>query len=184
MGATAKLENRCSRGRRRCDPARTIGDWLGTGIYFWENNPQRALDWAEHLKAHPEVSESAVKHPFVLGAIIDLGNCLDLLESESIRFVNKAYEEMKQLLAAFGSALPLNSGQDPDQVIRRLDCAVINFVHDMRWREKEAAFVSVRAAFLEGKPLYENAGFRSHTHLQICVREERQIMGYFRVRER
>jgi hypothetical protein len=25
-------------------------DWLGSGVYFWESNPARALHWARHLK--------------------------------------------------------------------------------------------------------------------------------------
>jgi hypothetical protein len=36
------------------------------------------------------------------------------------------------------------------------------------------------AAFIEGLPLYENAGFHEQTHIQICVRKPEQIIGYFR----
>lgn len=25
-------------------------DWLGKGMYFWENDPERALEWAENFK--------------------------------------------------------------------------------------------------------------------------------------
>ncbi|MCX7269637.1 MAG: hypothetical protein NT095_03940, partial [Burkholderiales bacterium] len=25
-------------------------EWLGHGIYFWENDPERALDWAQNGK--------------------------------------------------------------------------------------------------------------------------------------
>ena len=25
-------------------------DWLGHGVYFWENNPRRALEFAEEMK--------------------------------------------------------------------------------------------------------------------------------------
>jgi len=25
-------------------------EWLGEGIYFWENNPRRALEWAKSRK--------------------------------------------------------------------------------------------------------------------------------------
>ena len=63
---------------------------------------------------------------------------------------------------------------------RSLDCAVLNFVHLMREQQNEAAFDSVRAAFIEGPPLYENAGFHELTHVQICVRRPQQIVGYFR----
>ena len=47
--------------------------WLGSGIYFWENDPERALEWAEEKAARGELSD-----PYVIGAVIDRGNCLDL----------------------------------------------------------------------------------------------------------
>jgi len=30
-------------------------DWLGSGIYFWENSARRALDWANLVKANPKL---------------------------------------------------------------------------------------------------------------------------------
>ncbi|MEO8350290.1 MAG: hypothetical protein ABI680_01080 [Chthoniobacteraceae bacterium] len=157
-------------------------DWLGTGIYFWENNARRALEWARFAPAHPAYFRAPVKEPFVIGAVIELGNCLDLLEAISIRVVEEAHEELKQIFSTAASPMPTNSGAEPDSVIRRLDCAVINYVHDLRIREGQPPFDSVRAAFVEGKPLYAGAGFYAQTHVQICVREAAQIIGYFRVK--
>lgn len=37
-------------------------DWLGHGVYFWENNPERALQYAKHLKQNPHLSKSRIKH--------------------------------------------------------------------------------------------------------------------------
>ena len=48
-------------------------DWLGHGIYFWENNYQRALEWAE--------KSSKIKTPAVIGAVI-----LELKDFSTIRF--------------------------------------------------------------------------------------------------
>lgn len=28
-------------------------DWLGHGIYFWDNSPSRALEWAKELSKKP-----------------------------------------------------------------------------------------------------------------------------------
>ena len=55
-------------------------DWLGEGIYFWENNLKRAVDYGNLLKSR---SSSSVKDPTVIGAIIDLGNCFDLLNHKN-----------------------------------------------------------------------------------------------------
>lgn len=46
-------------------------DWLGNGIYFWENNEERAWQWAKELSKR---SNSSIKTP----AVIDLGYCFDL----------------------------------------------------------------------------------------------------------
>ncbi len=159
-------------------------DWLGTGIYFWENSAKRALEWSKYAKQHPEFFRVPVKTPFVVGAVVDLGNCLDLLEASSIRIVKRAHEEMREVFSTADSAMPTNAGGKPDRVMRRLDCAVINFVHDTHARRKEPPFDSVRAVFVEGKSLYDGAGFHARTHIQVCVRRSSQIIGYFRVKNR
>jgi hypothetical protein len=53
-------------------------DWLGHGVYFWEQNLDRAWDWAK--------SQTKIKNPAVIGAVIDLGRCLNcfLKEKNSI----------------------------------------------------------------------------------------------------
>jgi hypothetical protein len=48
-------------------------DWLGSGIYFWETNPIRGLQWANEAVKRKKFDE-----PFVVGAVIDLGYCFDL----------------------------------------------------------------------------------------------------------
>ena len=53
-------------------------------------------------------------------------------------------------------------------------------VHQARRQVGAAPFDSVRAAFIVGKPLYLNSGFREHNHIQICVRNRACIKGYFR----
>jgi len=48
-------------------------DWLGHGIYFWENNPQRAMDYARMLRDNPGRSRTDIEEPASIGAVIDLG---------------------------------------------------------------------------------------------------------------
>jgi hypothetical protein len=162
--------------------SRNEWDWLGTGIYFWENSAKRAMDWAIEVKRNAKICRSPIHDPFVLGAIIDLGNCLDLLEAESIRVVERAHDGLMEIFEASGAKPPENHGQSPEQLVRKLDCAVINYVHDMQEHAGNERFDSVRAAFVEGDPLYKTAGFHHRTHIQICIRKESQILGYFRPR--
>lgn len=49
-------------------------DWLGHGIYFWENDPQRALEYAQMLCEHPRRGKGSISQPAVIGAVIDLGH--------------------------------------------------------------------------------------------------------------
>jgi ribulose-5-phosphate 4-epimerase/fuculose-1-phosphate aldolase len=42
-----------------------VYDWLGHGIYFWDNSPSRAMDWAIELSKR---KGSKIKKPAVIGA--------------------------------------------------------------------------------------------------------------------
>lgn len=85
-----------------------------------------------------------------------------------------------KIVARAKNPLPVNSGGQ-DQLIRRIDCAVINTVHQLRSDAKEQPFDTVKGIFTEGEPAYENAGFAEKTHVQICVRNQDCIKGVFRV---
>jgi hypothetical protein len=159
-------------------------DWLGSGIYFWENDASRARAWAGFVRDEAQLSAHLIRRPAVIGAVIDLGHCLDLLEAESIRLVRDAHADLQKVLEEIDSPLPINAGATPDYPLRRLDCAVINYLHVIRKAEASRPFDSVRAPFLEGEALYPGAGFHPRTHLQLSIRNETHIVGYFRVRER
>ena len=171
-------------GGQHLVPSTNDYDWLGHGIYFWENSPVRAKQWAEFLAKHSPKSRNRITKPFVLGAIIDLGNCLDLTEASSLALVRRGFDEMKQGFESIGIGLPKNepgAKGDEDLLKRKLDCAVINYVHAMRDDEDDLKpFDSVRGAFFEGQPLYEGAKIMAKTHIQVCVRKRSSIRGYFR----
>ena len=40
-------------------------------------------------------------------------------------------------------------------------------------------YESIRAAFWEGDELYLTAGFKEKNHIQICIRNQNCIKGYF-----
>ncbi len=161
-------------------PSENDYDWLGSGIYFWEDNPRRALDWAEFVRDNPKFSRARIRDPFVIGAIIDPGNCLDLLETDSIRIVEAAYLRLSAVLSAAGAPMPENQRHGNEWAVRRLDCAVVNHIHEFNTQAGEMEFDTVRAAFVEGEPLYPGAGFYRRTHIQLCVRNTAQVIGYFR----
>ena len=157
-------------------------DWLGGGIYFWENNPARALEWARLVQRHGKVSRTHILKPFVIGAVVDVGNCLDLLEAESIRIVEESHRRLKAAFDSAGMTMPENRIVGGEMALRHLDCAVINYAHQFAEGAGKPPFDSVRAAFVEGDALNPGAGFHRHTHVQLCIRDARQIVGYFRPR--
>lgn len=151
-------------------------DWLGSGTYFWEANPQRGLDFAEELKRREDRN---VKNPAVVGAVIDLGLCLDLTSHAGIRQVKSAYHHFIDVSEKAGAELPKNS---PDLLRRNLDCAVMEALHAAREREGYPPFDTVRGVFIEGDSVFPDAGIRDKTHIQIAVRNPDCIIGAFRVR--
>jgi len=151
-------------------------DWLGNGYYFWENNHRRAMLFAEEQQKRGKVTT-----PAVLGAYIDLGHCLDLLDSHYLEELRDTYKELEHAFYLQGLQLPINQATptNNDIIIRRLDCAVIQ-AHVNNGHRK---FDSVRGVFWEGNDLYPGAGMKEKNHIQICVRDINCIKGFFIPRE-
>lgn len=152
-------------------------DWLGTGVYFWESNPRRGLEFFRETQARKgrDPDEAAL-----VGAVIDLGFCLDLSSSRGVNATANAYGELKEIFRSSGKALP-NNKVGRDKLLRELDCAVINYLHVSRRKTGLPPFDSVRGLFQEGGTAYPNSGFKARTHVQIAVCNPRKIRGIFRV---
>jgi len=148
-------------------------DWLGNGVYFWANNAERALQWAEDHKK---------EKPAIIGAVIDLGYCMDLIDSEFLKELREAFGVLKKTIELTGKEMPKNEGTTPDKLLRKLDCAVIQTACQIN---SDAGFLydSVRGVFWEGNELYPDAFFKEKNHIQICVRNPNCIKGYFLPRE-
>lgn len=153
-------------------------DWLGGGIYFWEADPDRALQWATS-----QTGKRKITNPAVVGAVIDLRNCLDLTNVQDLDLVRTVFEIYSAELDLSGLPLPenINSKNDvnADLLLRYLDCAVINHLHHMTATSDGGKFDTVRGMFNEGGPLFEGAGLQMKTHSQIAVRKTECIKGYF-----
>jgi hypothetical protein len=150
-------------------------DWLGSGIYFWLSDPDRAIDFMREKFKREGISEA----PAVVGAIIDMGLCLDLSTISGVKAVSDAYRGFIRTVRLAGDRMPENSG-GTDLLRRHLDCAVINYLHFVRDEAAVPSIDTVRGIFQEGKPAFPNAGFREKTHTQIAVRNPDCIKGVFR----
>lgn len=164
-------------------------DWLGHGIYFWENNFERAKQWA-----HDKAKKGEIEKPAVLGAVLSLDYCFDLLDNQYTKMLKEYYELMKVSYQSVGKDMPQNKDIThdfhKDKILRNLDCAVIEFMHQTISegikKEKNNSgfsylkeFDSTRGVFTEGGPAFEGAGIQLKSHIQICIRNTNCIKGFF-----
>ena len=155
-------------------------DWLGHGIYFWENDEKRAYEWALSLK-----SAKKIETPAVVGAVLDLGNCLNLMDRDSIEMLRIGYQVLKEDTEDLGITMPenINIQNDDGWLLRNRDCAVIGKVHQFVKENNLTPYDSVRGLFEEGDRVYPGSGFKEKTHVQICVINPNCIIGCFIPRE-
>lgn len=148
-------------------------DWLGEGIYFWEYGADRALRFAQDQKRRGKVTT-----PAIVGALIQLGRCFDLMDTRFTEELPVAFELLKDLHAQAGKPLPENGGKTPDKLLRRRDRAVLNFY--LTSLASTTQYDTVRCGFVEGPPAFEGSGIRHRSHVQIAVRNPACVVGVFR----
>src|SRR5690554_1265484 len=160
-------------------------DWLGHGFYIWENNYDRAFQWAKDKEKRGQIKKASV-----IGVVFTLDHCLDLIDSEFIQTLSAYYELMQTDFLSLGKELPKNKDVKEDDhkdlLIRELDCAVIEYLHQKVKEEIEKAnetsikaFDSARGVFIESGPAFPGAGVQKKSHIQICIRNMNCIKGFF-----
>ncbi len=151
-------------------PSSNDYDWLGHGIYFWEANPQRGLDFALEVSKR---KNTKIIQPAVVGAVIELGQCLDMATQSAVEMVKLAYDSQEATFRKAGQSIQ-------SELLRPLDCAVVMRTHTLM-EQQNIKCDTVRGIFIEGEPIYPGSGFNSKTHIQIAVRNKACIKGVFRV---
>jgi hypothetical protein len=168
-GCAAKVADQVIRTGGVLQPSENEYDWLGSGIYFWEFGPERAFEWAsEH---HRE--------PAVVGALIQLGTCFDLLDRKNTAILGSAFEKCRIELAKRGMDLPENSS-GPDRLKRNRDCAMINWLLETLGHDESMHFQTVRGMFQEGGEAFPGSSIHAKSHIQVAVRDPACILGYFK----
>lgn len=155
-------------GNKKFNISRKPYDWLGAGVYFWENDEIRAGDWARDRFG----ADAAV-----IGAKINLSDCFDISNSYSRRVLMNTHAHLLAISRISGIPLPTNKphprfiGNPDDRPLRYLDRAVIEFALDNAANGSNSQnYAIVRAAFQEGFELYPGSAFREHDHIHLCVR--------------
>ena len=131
-------------------------DWLGDGVYFFQDAPCRAWEWARARYG---------EDGSVIGAEIRIADCMDLLDVGWNEVISDMYDEYLKFLRNAGLSRPTQSGG-----AHRLDREVINYTVGVLG-ESGIRIACVRAAFREGRPVYADSAFFNQSHVQIAVRD-------------
>ena len=147
-------------------------EWFGKGVYFWEYAPKQAWWWAKTHKKYPQ--------PAVVGAVIRLGNCFDLLDPVNVATLKSLKEEMVSDLKLAGNRVPKNVLSH-----KRLDCAVFNYLYG-RAESVQQPIDTARAVFAPSTTstrAWKTSWINDNAHIQICVRTQSSILAVWHVRE-
>lgn len=101
-----------------------------------------------------------------------------------INDIDDYIENLKVRSDILGTPLPLNGkkNKNDDILLRDLDCAVIQQIHEFNREQGKRAFDSVRGVFIEGGEAYPGSEFREKTHIQLCIINPNCIKGFFKPR--
>lgn len=141
-------------------------DWLGDGAYFFQDAPVRAMEWARQ-----RFGDDAA----VIGAEIDLRDCVDLLDAKWNGVVRESYTDLAARVKAGAQPLPRQT-----RGAHRLDREVINRMVAVL-QSRGVVVRVVRAAFVEGDPLFPGSALWSQSHIQVAVRDPAAIVKVWRV---
>jgi hypothetical protein len=184
-GCDVTLRDDLVSGRvKALNPSANKYDWLGGGAYFFENDYQRALMFANAAKANPmkRFTKQPIATPSVVGAVLQFDYILDMTTQDGIQEYRLAYNAMIDYLAKKGEPEPKNSKADDDDedvIVRRLDSDVFNFMHQIRSDTDLPKFQAVRSAFPQGQEVAPSSAFKMSSHIQIALREKDCVRAWF-----
>lgn len=151
-------------------------DWLGKGIYFWQDAPQRAWNWAVEYTQNKHPDDA----PVVLCSELDLNNCMDFLDSNPGNdwyfALNNTYKLLKERISQMTEEEykqfppPIQKGK-----LHGWDRCCIDFLIKEILEPQEEYISSVRAAFSDGKAIFENSGLYDLAHVQIAIRDLKMV---------
>jgi len=153
-------------GKKSFEPSENDDDWLGHGIYFWEYAPKQALTWAKKRYPGEKIA--------VLGSMIRLGNCLDLLDPDNAKELVEIQKDLENKSKSAGKK-PIRNCKSK----KYLDCKVLQYAYEV-YNKQSDDIESARAVYVptQSKDRLWKASWLYHeTHIQLCVRNKDLILG-------
>ena len=141
------------------NPSENPYDWLGGGVYFFQDAPHAAHDYAKkYCREHGG-------EPAVLRSQIRLASCADLFDTELNDIFGAIYEKYSQV----NESIPVNRGG-----YRPLDRTVMDYACLILKEDYNARVQCVRAIFIEvdeEERLFPGSLIYRTSHVQIAVRD-------------
>jgi len=171
-------------------PSENSWEWLGHGIYFWQDAPYRALEWARSWLSHKGYQGPLT----VVAAEIDLRNFIDLLDLEGMRVPpprgrGAAGGGVTRLLRHVTGKFLRDLDRDGKILrnkppINRLDCGLFNFATNVLGSSMKIEIAGYRAACVEGERITSESPIYDKSHVQIAVIDKTAILEKWMVRMR
>jgi hypothetical protein len=164
--------------------------WLGSGVYFFQNNLQNAVAWAKVVAARqkqkdPTLSGSSVT-PAVVEARIDLTACFDLTDPVMLITLRNSYDRysrtekpitQRPFTVSEGEILAGYWGEYKEFGKNALDYEMINRACELFFNKCGIKFRSVRGVFVEGQEIYSTSWVFDKSHVAIAVRKPYEAMN-------
>ena len=143
--------------------------WMGSGVYFFQDAPARAYDWAEFISERRGGIKSAV-----IRAEIDLTDCIDLVDAKWWSFLRYSCKKVESKWRSVEAQIsPIEAFRDPTlEGIGKnyVDCAVMNeFFRMLRGKAGVPCPRSVRCPFMEGRPIHPTSWLYDRASVIINV---------------
>lgn len=158
-------------------PSTNPYDWLGEGIYFFQDGPNFAYHWGTSDRRAGRHDDLAL-----FAADIELHGFIDLLDFAWGQFLREAsatleesadpeYLKAKEKQKEYEFGVDQRQGHWLDQYVIQAAASGM--------KEKGIEVMGVRSAFWEGAPLYEKSHIMDRQHIQIAVRNVAAIKDYW-----
>jgi hypothetical protein len=117
-----------------------VYDWLGDRVYFFQDAPNRAREWAAQRYGDDGV---------VIRATIRLDDCLDLLDIKANDLLVETYNAYVELARQAGAPLPRQTAG-----AHRLDRVIVNLAVEFAAARYGMTIRAVRGVFGDGLPVF------------------------------
>ncbi len=131
--------------------------WLGDGVYFFQDAPLRAWEWA--LRRYSD--------PAVIRSLIHLDeDCMDLVDIKWFSLIDEMYPLYLAWYEQMNWPLPV---QNLERKAHGLDCDFFNYVVRTMNEDMKVRIRAIRGVFMEGERILPNSAIFNRAHIQIAV---------------